>query len=237
MKKVVLFFIVSMFFVANANANNNANDNANGFYVGAKAGVSSIKGDYDGNIFESSAAKGSFAGGYKFSFTKFAVRAELEYDVYDKIRVTESYIDNPEYNDNYTGGMYTGGMYTSLNNSQNTSRTVSVLPQAQLHTIHANAYIDINTETIFTPYFGIGIGVGILDVALTNEGDSVKDEIYTGFSLQAMLGTSINIHKNIAIDVGFKMNYYDRQGDNKDLTDVSVKLLPKDLYIGLRYTF
>ncbi len=216
MKKVVLFFIVSIFFAVNANAE---------VYLSAKVGGSFVSGDYEEGVlglsYTDSGVKGSFEAGYKADFTKFGLRVGLEYDIYDKIQSDELYV--------YSDELYVYIDYTDIN----------AYLECQRHSIHANIYVDFKMPiNIISPYIGVGIGAGIVDATAYATGRGVKvaseTETYFGASLQAMLGVAINVHKNIAIDVGYKLNYFIKPEDSNN---VSLDLLSNDISVGLRFTF
>ncbi len=210
MKKVVLFFIVSMFFVANANAE---------VYLSAKAGGSFVSGNYEEEIgklsLNDSGVKGSFEVGYKADFTNFGIRVGFEYDIYDKMKSDNQRIS-----------------YYGIN--------INTYLEGQHHSINTNFYVDFKTPIDFiTPYIGVGIGAGIVNGTAYGEEEYFGiteefSETYTGASLQAMLGVAINVHKNIAIDVGYKLDYFIKPEDSNH---VSLDLLSNDISVGLRFTF
>ncbi len=215
MKKVVLFFIVSMFFVANANAE---------VYLSAKAGFSFIQGDYEEkgigefSFKDYNIPKGSFEVGYKADLSKFGIRVGLEYDIYDKMESDEV---------NVTTNLINGyDIYAYL--------------EGQRHSVHANFYLDFKTPINISPYIGLGVGASIIDGSAYagSKKANVKvgpyDETYTGASIQAMLGFAVILTENIAVDFGYKLNYFIKPEDSNN---VSLDLLSNDISVGLRFTF
>lgn len=213
MKKIILFCVFTFLFTSQAFAE---------IYLSAKAGYSFVSGNYDeppiSLPFDDNGFKGSFALGYLANFKKYGIRVEFEYDIYDKIKSDEN--------------RYLVYTYSDI-------IPVNVHLKGQRHSVHANFYVDFKTGTIVTPYVGLGIGVGIVngDATTTAPTYGVKgsfSESYIGASLQGMLGVAINLHKHIALDVGYKLNYYTKP---KDSENISMDLLSNDLHAGLRFTF
>ena len=60
------------------------------------------------------------------------------------------------------------------------------------------------------------------------------DETYTGASIQAMLGFAVILTENIAVDFGYKINYFIKPEDSNN---VSLDLLSNNISAGLRFTF
>ncbi len=86
-------------------------------------------------------------------------------------------------------------------------------------TILGNMYLDIPTETMFTPYVGAGLGYGWATR------DNGKD--HDGFAYSLMAGTEIGLTDNLSADVGYRFRQI---LDGPDPNDHQV-------LVGLRYKF
>ena len=94
-----------------------------------------------------------------------------------------------------------------------------------------NSYLDIHTNSPFTPYVGFGLGFASHDTKL-NFG---KNDSTTNFAYNVGLGTAINLNKNFAFDIGLR---YANYGEVlKDAYFEKVEVSSVDLLGGVRITF
>lgn len=140
--------------------------------------------------------------------------------------------------DSFTAG---GGVGYQVNNYLRTDLTVDYLAKANFRgstvgecgsplepctssdrssltawTVMANAYVDLGTYGIFTPYAGAGIGGSYVkwnnlrNVACQDDGGGCDDEVtHRGrgnwrFSYALMAGTSIDVTCNVKADLGYR---------------------------------
>jgi opacity protein-like surface antigen len=78
------------------------------------------------------------------------------------------------------------------------SGSYHVAPGAHLDmtTVLGNLYLDVPTDTMFTPYLGIGAGYGLATV------DGGADK--SGFTYSLMAGVSIDLSQSVALDAGYR---------------------------------
>lgn len=85
----------------------------------------------------------------------------------------------------------------------------------------ANIYYDVKTGTMFTPYAGIGAGVGFVG------GD-------TNFAWNLRTGIAVDITDSIKADLGYR---YVQMGEVEGYRTYKGDLYAHDLMLGVRYTF
>lgn len=92
-----------------------------------------------------------------------------------------------------------------------------------------NAYFDINTKSVLTPY--IGVGIGALNGKLRSPGYNDDDTV---FGYQAIAGAAINLNKNVAIDLSYRL-----LGAAEDFKTQGTELsyLSSNVMAGLRINF
>ena len=160
MKKNLCFILAALLawggFTAQAGAQ------ADGWYVAPKLGASLFTGDYNLNADHgtdylglskgtSKASKntlkpglaGAIAIGYDFAENGAPVRTELEFTLRSPFR-------------SEAGGTVTGVVAGNLDSSFKTNQKTS------FQTLMANAFLDFETETTFTPYIGAGLGLAFI---------------------------------------------------------------------------
>ncbi|MDR2124101.1 MAG: outer membrane beta-barrel protein [Desulfovibrio sp.] len=167
-----------------------------GIYVAPKFvyGLTHISGskveDRDGPDFHTgnhndSAFGGSIAVGYDFE-KQFAVpvRAEIEYAGFSQVEAKKT-------------GDWNGDRVTA-------KQTYNI------HTVFANAYFDIDTATLVTPYVGAGLGTAFVTSKL--KGKDVEDNEWhvtgaktkTNFAWNVGTGVGFDFTDNITLDVGYR---------------------------------
>jgi opacity protein-like surface antigen len=105
------------------------------------------------------------------------------------------------------------------------------------HTIMGNAFLDIHTDTDFTPYVGGGLGVAYLNdhvTTLAEKTNYTKDKIWN-FAWNAGGGVAWGLNESMALDLGYR--YMDmgktdgsRVGSNSTTTDLTAH----EFSLGLR---
>jgi opacity protein-like surface antigen len=93
-----------------------------------------------------------------------------------------------------------------------------VAPGAEISTttILGNLYLDIPTETMFTPYVGVGVGYGWVD--------SNPDGLAVGFST----GVAVGITPNLDVDAGYRL---------RDIMNEGPDVIEHQATMGLRFKF
>ncbi len=162
------------------------------------------------------------AVGYNFAGMGLPVRAEAEYLYHNQFKY------------NAVNGTAAGstGEFTS---------------KIDIHTVFANFYYDIKTNTAFTPYVGAGLGVAWIKqkVSSTFTGwtTGTDDGNYdsTNFAWNVGAGVGYALSDNVVLDLGYR---YTNFGDAKSVSNAanSVNFHAKDLnsheaLLGLRYQF
>lgn len=92
-----------------------------------------------------------------------------------------------------------------------------------------NAYYDIDTKSMLTPY--IGLGIGALNVELRSPGYKDDDTV---FGYQAIAGAAINLNKNVALELSYRL-----LGAAEDFKSQGSELsyLSSNVMAGLRVNF
>ncbi len=114
--------------------------------------------------------------------------------------------------------------------------------------VMANALVDINTDTAFTPYIGGGLGIAFTDIDIVYGGAAgapppvAFDDTDTNFALQGIVGASYAFSENISLFADARYTQvFDVNGDrflnggftgniDDDLSNASVN-------VGLRFSF
>lgn len=187
------------------------------FYVGAHGGVS-IQSDSDLEIqgitgvdieaeFDVGPSFGAVAG-YKFG--AFRVEGEVTYRDNDIDDITANGIS-------LTGaGVPIEGDITSV-------------------AIMANAYYDINTGSIVTPYVGGGIGAVIVngELGAPSLGVPLDDETDTVFGGQVAAGVAVEVMQNLALTLDYRFLIT----SDPDFDGIEAEFMNHSIRGGLRYTF
>lgn len=80
-----------------------------------------------------------------------------------------------------------------------TSATIPVNGEVESMTLMGNVFADIKTNSIVTPFVGLGVGYSRVDMEL--EGESEDDMV---FAYQLILGTGFKINDATTIDVSYR---------------------------------
>lgn len=87
-------------------------------------------------------------------------------------------------------------------------------------TVLGNVYLDIPTNTLITPYVGVGGGYGWASVS------PGKDD--SGFAWSLMAGASVDLSESLALDVGYRF---------RDVSVSGSDPLEHQIMTGLRFKF
>lgn len=92
-----------------------------------------------------------------------------------------------------------------------------------------NAYYDIDTKSAVTPYLGVGIGA--VNGELRSPGFKEDDTV---FGYQVIAGAAINLNKNVAFDLSYRL-----LGAAEDFKaqDTELSYLSSNIMAGLRVNF
>ena len=138
--------------------------------------------------------------GYDFNKRfEFPVRTELEYNIFSRSNTqNEVSVFEPPYNG------------TTLNGTH----YMETKQKLGIQTLFVNAYYDINTNTVFTPYVGGGVGVAFINVkqsgvdtfstAPQNNNWASSERDVTNFAWNVGTGIAWNMNKNSTIDLGYR---------------------------------
>ena len=191
----------------------------------------------------------------------------VEYKPYVSAKLNYSKMDNTakftnsfgplsatqEYNvdDDVVGGSLAGGIKINFvrfelegNLHQKAEKTVAgTNASIENNSIMFNTYIDIPTNTLFTPYIGFGSGIAIVRA---KDPEINLSKTNANFAWQAGVGTAVEVTKNIAVDLGYRYvdngsstlssretNYMDVNSSQK----WKLKSRSNEFYLGMRYTF
>ena len=101
------------------------------------------------------------------------------------------------------------------------------------HSILANAFLDIQTDTFFTPYFGGGLGLAVLNDRYTSANSTKTSRWNFAWNLGGGLAWSLN--ENLALDIGYR---YMDLGKVETVTGAggpyNLSLTAHELSLGLR---
>jgi opacity protein-like surface antigen len=201
-----------------------------GIYVAPKfvyglTHISGAKGEAPGEsrhlgTHNDSAFGGSIAVGYDFE-KQFAVpvRAEIEYAGFSQVEAKRHF----------------SGDEDTLKQTYN------------IHTLFANAYFDIDTSTLVTPYVGAGLGTAFITSKAKLKDDDSGEVISTGAKTRTNLawnvgtGVGFDFTDNITLDVGYRFvglgsakTKTQEDGDWHGKTD---GLYQHQFSTGVRFTF
>ncbi len=100
-----------------------------------------------------------------------------------------------------------------------------------------NAYYDIGTYSLFTPYLTAGLGFSSLNAQAFNyKGVSLTKYNKTSFAWGVGAGTALNLGNGLAADLSYKFQGLGRLKEAR-LSSGSVNLYTHDITVGLRYNF
>ncbi len=111
----------------------------------------------------------------------------------------------------------------------------------------ANAFVDFDTGTAFTPYLGVGAGVGFVDFDFQYQTGPliVVDDDDTGFAGQVIAGVSYDFTDNVALTLDARYSrVFDVEADRVNVTagGVNTGTIDDDIdnfgiNLGLRFKF
>lgn len=153
-------------------------------YLSAKAGYFIGHSTFEGgSSFDVSGLKGIFSLGYNLNFSSVNLRMEVEYNIADEVSGNESLSNNHYLDMDY-----------------------------QSHSAFFNIYLDFNANGVVMPYIGVGAGasylLGTYNYKSGNyfNGRQISSENFLSPSIQGVLGLFFKLHKNIGIDLGYKVH-------------------------------
>lgn len=155
------------------------------------------------------------AGGYNFyNMYTLPIRAEIEY-------------------------LYTGEASSVGNAGSIRGSVVSYSQKASTSTLFANAYFDLYTGTIFTPYAGAGFGVSWVMSKGSINAIGTESNTETNLAWNVGLGTAISLNHNLDLDLGYR--YVDfgtaQTGLNIAGQYLQSEMTMHQFMVGLRYSF
>lgn len=99
----------------------------------------------------------------------------------------------------------------------------------QNKSLFVNGYYDIQTNSLFVPYIGMGFGYNRISV---NE-PGWPDEDSATLAIKAAFGVAWQINDIFALDMGYRYNYFGNISENDYDTDLS----GHELTLGARFSF
>jgi len=126
------------------------------------------------------------------------------------------------------------------NDTDKLSATVSIFGPPPVHaetpidgeiealSLMANIYKDFETNSVLTPFIGLGVGFSKLDAEL--EGQSEDDTV---FAYQFILGTGIKVAETVNIDISYR--YFATSDPQFDTTEM--EYASHNLMLGARFSF
>lgn len=108
------------------------------------------------------------------------------------------------------------------------------------HTMMVNAYYDIDLESAWKPY--VGVGVGVAQVKSDNRvGNVYFSDKSNNFAWNISAGVTYQVNEKLAIDAGYRYTDYGKAKSDGNMGNRHVKTESKirgnELNIGVRYTF
>ncbi|MDR1685735.1 MAG: outer membrane beta-barrel protein [Desulfovibrio sp.] len=154
---------------------------------GSKVADTDGSGSWSTGTHNDSAFGGSIAVGYDFE-KQFAVpvRAEVEYAGFSQVEA-KRHINDPS-----------NGPVGTIKQTYN------------IHTVFANAYFDIDTSTLVTPYVGAGLGTAFITSNAKYKEDASGEversgaKTKTNFAWNVGTGVGFDFTDNITLDVGYR---------------------------------
>lgn len=157
------------------------------------------------------------SNGYRADFASaslkdaFTIGAGVGYQVNNYLRtdLTFDYM----FKSDFRGSTHGGGADFGACVGACTSNDLSAM---RAYTLMANAYVDLGTYGLFTPYVGGGIGGSYVkwdklrNTSCADDGSSCDDTVEHGgkgswrFAYQLMAGTTIDVSCNVKADVGYR---------------------------------
>ncbi|MEM1038823.1 MAG: outer membrane beta-barrel protein [Pseudomonadota bacterium] len=100
-----------------------------------------------------------------------------------------------------------------------------------------NAYYRYDTQTEWTPYAGVGLGLSIPHVEVIEAGSTVETIEYqvTGFAAQALVGVDYAITDNWSAFAEYKMTYGQVEADLSDGGSLSTDIISNQILFGITY--
>ena len=110
--------------------------------------------------------------------------------------------------------------------------------EVSAHSLLANAFIDIQTDTALTPYFGGGLGLAWLNNRYTNNNPNSSFKVTRcNFAWDLGAGVAWSISENLALDLGYRYMDLGKTDNIVAGNSVSnVSLTAHEFSLGLRIT-
>lgn len=204
----------------------------NGWYIGGKLGASLVevsdlrydnKNEYIPFGFSwGDKTKAGFnvgvQGGYNFA---------THYDAGVRLEIESTY--RTEAKTNKTINIYSDPVKASV--------------KTQIYTSMLNAYFDVDTGTVLTPYVSLGIGLSHVDADFNfTIFDASASKSETNLAWAAGAGVYYRINQNLDLDLGYRYLDAGKVKTSIKFTgmfdeEASAKFITHDLTLGLRYSF
>jgi opacity protein-like surface antigen len=94
--------------------------------------------------------------------------------------------------------------------------------------LFVNGYYDIQTNSLFTPYLGLGLGYNRIELNHNH-----KSDVNASMGLKAGFGVAWEINQNFALDIGYRYNYFGTYSED----DVDASLYGSEIMLGARIQF
>ena len=167
-------------------------------------------GRYDGTESQNSVGLGAFIGYDMYASSDTPIRVDIEYAFRSAFK--------GESNETFAG------------------QHIQTKLEYNLHTLLANAYYDFHNDSIFTPYVGGGLGIGMVDgyAELNGNGNQANDTV---FAWQVGGGVGVALTDALTADLGYRYlgtsTVHSEVDNNKFKTDIS----SHEFSVGIRFGF
>ena len=115
-----------------------------------------------------------------------------------------------------------GNMYSKANVKRLANTWV------QNTSIFVNGYYDIQTNSFFTPYLGLGIGYNRIKLNQNHQSD-----VDASMGLKAGFGLAWEVNQNFTLDIGYRYNYFGTYSED----DFDASLYGSEIMLGARIQF
>ncbi|MEM6682371.1 MAG: P44/Msp2 family outer membrane protein [Pseudomonadota bacterium] len=105
--------------------------------------------------------------------------------------------------------------------------------------IMANGYYDFKNDSAFTPYVGLGIGLGFVDVDYSPSDTTIIQDSATKFAYQLMAGATYDLNQSTGLYLGYRFRGTSSVGVEADLfsADFEIENTASILEAGVRFAF
>lgn len=134
----------------------------------------------------------------------------------------------------YMGEAEESGSTTHILGNQNLSYT----QKNSVSSVFVNAYLDLHTSSMITPYVGVGLGTAWIKSEGSLHGQGLGSHTETNLAWNAGVGVAFDLSYNATIDLGYRYASFGKaQTDLNTIGYVESNMGMHQFMLGLRYTF